>query len=207
MSDAKKSSSRFALLRQLAEGRIMEVPAIERPDLDPMPTNVTETRADEMASGVDELASSRPGGDSSSLPDMGPADEYPEGASASDREDQQPRLPERLAVVEGSEEGYVRLRIHVEDGEATVMSVSQVDGPLVTADAAGGGYVWEVVVDGERVTSDAFGDMSTWRSFPDVHASPEDERSGHHITELTAFTSRPGCRSTGFASMPSNGRR
>lgn len=180
MSTTGNPKQKFPLRTQLAEGVVLERPAVERPELGTMPTDFIESMTEEMPT-------TRGGPDNPDLPDMAPADKIMGEPARDDAGDQQAGPPAREGPSVRGEEGYVRLRIHVEDGDARVTSVSHVDGPLVTADAAGGGYVWEVVVDGERVAADAFGDMSQWRSFPDPEAPGGDERKGHHLTELASF--------------------
>lgn len=180
MSSIDNPKQRFPLRSQLAEGVVLERPPIERPELGTMPTDLIERMTEEMPT-----SRGAPGG--SDLPDMAPAAEITGAPVRGDAGDQQAGPPVRKAPAPSKDEGYVRLRIHVEDGDARVTGVTHVEGPLVTANSAGGGYVWEVVVDGERVAADALGDMSEWRSFPDPEATGGDERRGHHVTDLSSF--------------------
>lgn len=81
---------------------------------------------------------------------------------------------------------YLRLRLHVENGETSISDASRVEGPLVTADEPGGAFAYEVTVNGRRVSGDALGDLGTWRSFPSPDPADSEQR-GHHEYETGRY--------------------
>lgn len=172
---------KFPLEEQLQETVSLHRVLVERPELDRMPdsSEILEQHDSDMSALMRTLPRN------TRLPDMEPTNRIA-GKSVAGKAGEQ-RLGDMTEpdAARSPDEGYVRVRVHVEDGELTITSVSRVEGPLVTTSAVSGGYVWEVVVGGERLASDALGDLSHWRSFaqPD---GPEELR-GHHIVELGSF--------------------
>ena len=102
------------------------------------------------------------------------------GADRVERGDQVPaarrtRTPER----------YVRFRVHVEDGEASIIDSHLVASPLVTPATIHGEYAYEVT-DGTRLLhAESIPDLGQFRSFPDPEGSREQR--GHHITDLWSY--------------------
>lgn len=97
---------------------------------------------------------------------------------------QQPGPEARAA--RGPSESYVRLRLHVENGETSLRDVSRVEGPLTTAAQPGGAFAYEVTLDGQRLVGDALGDLGTWRSFPSPDPKVPEQR-GHHLTKAKGY--------------------
>ena len=166
---------------QLRPGQVLDRVLPERPELPRMPEHVIEESVTDMVPVPVEPEAAV------DLPEMTPRPDVtgkPQGDQVRGRATPPP-VPDLPGAI--SSDGYLRLRVEVKSGRATVTTANVVDGPLVTAEAATGGYLWEVTVDGQILASDALGDLSTRRSFADPGAGRDDPRRGHHVTELTAF--------------------
>jgi hypothetical protein len=105
------------------------------------------------------------------------------GRQPSERPDQLEPEPRRQARSE--EPGYVRLRVHVEDGEMSVQDITHVEGPLIEHEPLHGDFAYEVLVSGKRVASGSIPDAGVMRSFP--HPDPAPGQEGHHFTPATSF--------------------
>jgi hypothetical protein len=95
---------------------------------------------------------------------------------------QPPKTP-RKATTNGPG-GYVRLRVRVTDGVASVVGAKAVEGPLVETKLQGE-VAYEVTVGKKRVAAGAIPDMGEQRSFPAPDGPPE--MRGHHITPLRTY--------------------
>lgn len=94
-----------------------------------------------------------------------------------EREERKPKKSEQ--------DGYVRLRVHVENGEMSVQDIVPVDGPLIAHEPLHGDLAYEVIVGGKRVASGSIPDAGVMRSFPPQQPAPGQE--GHHFTPATSF--------------------
>lgn len=81
-------------------------------------------------------------------------------------------------------EGYVRLRLRVNEGEMSIVGAKAVEGPLVEPKLQGA-LAYEVTVGEKRVAAGGIPDVGERRSFPDPEAT--GELSGHHVEELTTY--------------------
>lgn len=90
-----------------------------------------------------------------------------------------PRQPEQAQA------GYLRLRVHVEDGEMTVQDITAVEGPLIAHEPLHGDFAWEALVAGKRVASGAIPDAGVRRAFPPRDPAPGQE--GHFFTTAPSF--------------------
>jgi hypothetical protein len=93
--------------------------------------------------------------------------------------------PEPRRRPKSQEPGYVRLRVHVEDGELSVQDITAVEGPLLEHTPLQGDLAYEVLVGGKRVASGSIPDIGAMRSFP--HPDPARGQEGHYITPATSF--------------------
>lgn len=117
------------------------------------------------------------------LPDMQPAEGVPVVDESAG--DQVPTAgAEPTAAPDG--ESYLRVRLRVEGGQATVIHASRVEGPLATAREVRGAFAYEVTVDGRPVAGDALGDLGVVRSFPNPQ-SPDPREHVHHITKVDTY--------------------
>lgn len=82
-------------------------------------------------------------------------------------------------------EGYVRLRLRVEDGELAVVGATAVEGPYIERTKLFGDMAYEVTLGGRRLAAGAVPDVGVMRSFPDPEGTPEQQ--GHFITEATSY--------------------
>lgn len=104
--------------------------------------------------------------------------------------DRQPRERPDQVEPSGSREtaqepqGYVRLRLRVEDGELSVVGAKAVEGPLVESKLQGS-LAYEVTVGKKRVAAGAIPDAGERRSFPDPEG--RGEMQGHHVAPLPAY--------------------
>jgi hypothetical protein len=104
--------------------------------------------------------------------------------------EQEPPKPPRQTKSAGRaakhpKEGYVRLRVLVQNGELSVAGAKFVEGPLAPMETLHPGLMYEVTLGSRRVAAGAIVDAGVWRSFPDPLGRPGLE--GHHITEEPSF--------------------
>lgn len=81
-------------------------------------------------------------------------------------------------------DGYVRLRLRIQDGEVSVVGAKAVEGPLVESKLQGA-LVYEVMLGDERLAAGAIPDAGEQRSFPDPTGAPGQE--GHYVTPLRSY--------------------
>lgn len=81
-------------------------------------------------------------------------------------------------------ESYLRLRIHVENGEMSVLDVKEVEGPLTMPDSIPSGFAYEVTLGANRVAVGAVPDLGAWRGYPRPQNSP-GVTGQHHLTPMT----------------------
>ena len=104
--------------------------------------------------------------------------------------DQEPPKPPRRARPAGggsgkAKEGYVRLRVLVEDGALSVAGAKFVEGPLAETNALHPGLAYEVTLGSRSIAAGGVADAGGWRSFPDPLGRPGLQ--GHHIAEVPSY--------------------
>jgi hypothetical protein len=104
--------------------------------------------------------------------------------------EQQPPKPPRGTRKGGSRskkvsEGYVRLRVLVEDSKLSVLGAKFVEGPLAETDTAHPGLNFEMMLGSRRLATSWIPDAGVWRSFPDPLGRPGLQ--GHHVTEVPSY--------------------
>ncbi len=104
--------------------------------------------------------------------------------------DQEPPRPPRRTRPAGrgskpAKEGYIRLRVLVEDGELSVAGARFVEGPLAALETLQPGLAYEVTLGTRRIAAGAIPDAGVWRSFPDPLGRAGLQ--GHHITEVPSY--------------------
>lgn len=104
--------------------------------------------------------------------------------------EQEPPKPPRRTKPAGrgwkqAKEGYVRLRVLVQNRELSIAGAKFVEGPLAPIEALHPGLAYEVTLGSRRVAAGAIVDAGQWRSFPDPLGRPELQ--GHHITEVPSY--------------------
>jgi hypothetical protein len=82
-------------------------------------------------------------------------------------------------------EGYVRFRVHVDNGEATIVDSHLVESTLVQQPALHGNFVYEVIEGDKILHVDSIPDLGVFRSFVNPEGPPEQRR--HHIYELATY--------------------
>jgi len=153
-------------------------PIVERPELPAM--EVGEGREEQSEVNMLSFTDAARGSDGAEHPDRpevketGHMGEGPQQPGPARRADGDP------------DESYVRLKLHVENGETSLRGASRVEGPLTTAEHPGGAFAYEVTLDGQRLAGDALGDLGTWRSFPSPDPQVPEQR-GHHLTKARAY--------------------
>jgi hypothetical protein len=102
---------------------------------------------------------------------------------------QPPKPPGRARSASGAsgkaKEGYVRLRVLVEDGMLSVAGAKFVEGPLAETNALRPGLAYEVRLGSRSIAAGGVADGGAWRSFPDPLGRPGLQ--GHHITEVPYY--------------------
>jgi hypothetical protein len=100
-----------------------------------------------------------------------------------------PRPPRRTKSTSGAskkgKQGYVRLRVLVQNGELSVVGAKFVEGPLAPMNTLHPGLAYEVTLGSRRVAAGAVVDAGVWRSYPDPLGRPGLE--GHHVTEVPNY--------------------
>lgn len=101
--------------------------------------------------------------------------------------DQQPRRGRGSLTVSTTDpgDGYLRLRVRVEDGNLSIEGAKVVEGPLVQDPVLISGLAYEVTVGTRRLAAGQIQDAGVWRSFPDPSGRPA--LSGHHITVVRSY--------------------
>jgi len=104
--------------------------------------------------------------------------------------DQEPPKPPRRKKPAGraskqAKEGYVRLRVLVQDGELSVVGAKFVEGPLAPMETLHPGLAYEMTLGARRIAAGAIADAGVWRSYPDPLGRVEMQ--GHHITEVPSY--------------------
>jgi len=104
--------------------------------------------------------------------------------------EQEPRRPSRRTKPAGraskrAKEGYVRLRVLVQNSELSVAGAKFVEGPLAPMETLHPGLAYEVTLGSRRVAAGAIPDAGVWRSFPDPLGRPGLQ--GHHITDVPSY--------------------
>lgn len=94
---------------------------------------------------------------------------------------QEPSQPQPTAR---QPEGYVRLRVRVQDGQLSVVGAKAVEGPLVE-DKLEGALAYEVTLGRKRIAAGAVPDAGEQRSFPDPKG--RGEMQGHHVSPLPSY--------------------
>jgi hypothetical protein len=94
---------------------------------------------------------------------------------------QQPRPP---AVAAGGE-SYLRLTVHNENGELTVVAAREVDGPLTVPEVLPSGVSWDVSVGNRRISMGHVPDAGIVRAFANRDV-PEPE-GRHGFNEVSSF--------------------
>jgi hypothetical protein len=104
--------------------------------------------------------------------------------------EQEPPKPPRQTKLAGraakqAKDGYVRLRVLVQNRELSVAGAKFVEGPLAPMETLHPGLAYEVMLGSRRVAAGAIVDAGVWRSFPDPFGHPGLE--GHHITDVPSY--------------------
>jgi hypothetical protein len=82
-------------------------------------------------------------------------------------------------------EAYLRMRLHVENGEISIVEARKVEGPLTMPDKIDGDLAYEVTVGSNKITAGSIADVGVNRSFPNPQAVPGQE--GHFFVELPSY--------------------
>jgi hypothetical protein len=85
----------------------------------------------------------------------------------------------------GERDGYVRLRVLVEEGELSVVGAKYVEGPLAPPPTITAGLAYEVAIGARQIAAGDIVDAGTWRSYPDPQNRPG--MTGHHLTRLNSY--------------------
>jgi len=86
---------------------------------------------------------------------------------------------------QASNEGYIRLHVHVANGQMSVIGAQAVAGPLVQPQTLQHDHAYEVTVGANRVAAESIPDLTERRSYPNPHAGPGQE--GHNITHASSY--------------------
>ncbi|HSK17771.1 MAG TPA: hypothetical protein VK912_01425 [Longimicrobiales bacterium] len=87
-------------------------------------------------------------------------------------------------TTKGRSEGYLRLRVRLENGSLSIVGAREVEGPLAFDDSMRGALVYEVRADDRRIGLGSVPDAGEMRSFPSPE--PKEGQIGHHVVPLRA---------------------
>jgi hypothetical protein len=96
-----------------------------------------------------------------------------------------PQRPKAGPPAGAPAEGYVRVQIHVVNGQLSVSGIKEVTGPLVLPTTVAHGYAYEVLVDDRQIGLGSIPDAGVDRSF--ANRDIPDPQGKHHFTEVTEF--------------------
>lgn len=128
------------------------------------------------------LMAEKPKADTGKQKRMSPVRKAPAARELRGRPDQEEPAAKRPTA--RSREGYVRLRLRVQNGEVSVVGAKAVEGPLVESKLQGA-LAYEVTLGDERLAAGAIPDAGEQRSFPDPKGAPGQE--GHYVTPLRSY--------------------
>jgi hypothetical protein len=95
------------------------------------------------------------------------------------------QIPRRRRARAEPPRGYVRFRVHVEDGVASILDGHLVDGELAMPATLHGEYAYEVTDGARLLHADTIPDLGVVRSF--AHPSGTLEQRRHHTYRLSTF--------------------
>src|SRR5260370_30582625 len=84
-----------------------------------------------------------------------------------------------------SNEGYVRLHMHVANGQMSVTGAQAVAGPLVQPQSLQHEHAYEATVGANRVAAESIPDLTERRSYPNPQGGPGHEL--HYITHASIY--------------------
>lgn len=82
-------------------------------------------------------------------------------------------------------EGYLRLQVHMENGQMSIVDSHRVDGPLAQTPLFEGRYAYEVSDSGRLLHAGSIPDLGTIRGF--AHPNGTLEQRAHHTYELASY--------------------
>jgi hypothetical protein len=82
-------------------------------------------------------------------------------------------------------DGYVRIEVHFDKGQLSVVGVKRVPGPLALPSALIRGYVYEVILDDQQVGLGSLPDVGVQRAF--ANRDVEGPQGKHHFAKLPTF--------------------
>lgn len=88
-------------------------------------------------------------------------------------------------AAKGKADSYLRLRVHVENGEMSVVDVKEVEGPLAVRDTIPTGFAYQVTLGAKHVAVGSVPDLGTWRGYPRPDGAAQGVTGHHHVTPMT----------------------
>ena len=114
----------------------------------------------------------------------GEMDPVPTQMPPSTKLSEKPQEP-RPARAPSAVDGYVRMEVHVDNGQLSVIGVKHVPGPLALPSALIRGYVYEVLLDEQQVGVGSLPDVRVQRAF--ANRDVEGPQGKHHFAKLATF--------------------
>ncbi|MGA3282246.1 MAG: M64 family metallopeptidase [Smithella sp.] len=93
--------------------------------------------------------------------------------------------PKDNSIDPNSSDGYVRFKIHMENGKPSITDVKEVPGQLIAPKTVNLGYNYEVLTDDKLITLGFLPDVGVRRSFANRDVPGREGK--HHITILPSF--------------------
>lgn len=96
-----------------------------------------------------------------------------------------PQEPKAGKAAVSPTDGYIRMEIHLEKGQLSVLGVKQVPGPLAMPSAVIRGYAYEVLLDGQQIALGSLPDVGIRRAF--ANSDVEGPQGKHYLINVQAF--------------------
>jgi hypothetical protein len=96
-----------------------------------------------------------------------------------------PQEPKVIPHEAAPSDGYIRMEVHVENGQLSIVRMKSVPGPLALPSAVARGYVYEVLVDGQQVALGSVPDVGVRRAF--ANSDVPGPQGKHHFVDVPTF--------------------
>jgi hypothetical protein len=97
----------------------------------------------------------------------------------------QPQQRKPTGQQPAASEGYIRLHMHVTNGQMSVVGAQLVPGPLLQPQILHHDHAYEVTVGSNQIAVESLPDLMERRSYPNPHAPSGQE--GHNISQASSY--------------------
>jgi hypothetical protein len=97
----------------------------------------------------------------------------------------QPQQRKPAAQQPAASEGYIRLHMHVTNGQMSLVGAQLVPGPLLQPQTLHHDHAYEVTVGSNQIAVESLPDLTERRSYPNPHGTPDQQ--GHNISQASSY--------------------